>query len=287
MRVIETVNDMARWPRTNDIVLVPTMGALHEGHRELIRTGKTLTREKGTLIVSIYVNPTQFNDKEDLKSYPKTFEQDYELCKEEGVDLIFYPSDSEMYSGIESVSVTEKKIAQHLCGAARKSHFDGVCTVVTKLFNIINPTAAVFGKKDYQQLSIIKQLVGNLCFPIEIIEAETVREQDGLAISSRNQFLNTEERKQSPAIHEALVAMTLSAEKQCLELIKLGKSIIETKAPLSKIDYLEIVDRQTMEPIQTIDRAALAAVAVFLGNTRLIDNIEINYLSENSANLQR
>ncbi len=186
-----------------------------------------------------------------------------------------------MYSGKESVSVNEKKIAQHLCGATRQSHFDGVCTVVTKLFNIINPTTAIFGKKDYQQLSIIKQLVNDLNFPIEIIGAETIREQDGLAISSRNQFLSSEERKQSPTIHEALVAMTLSKEKQCSELIKLGKSIIETKAPLSKIDYLEIVDRQTMEPIQTIDRPALAAVAVFLGNTRLIDNIEINSLSEN------
>ena len=272
------MDEMARWPRTSDVVLVPTMGALHEGHRELIKTGKTLAKKEGTLIVSIYVNPAQFNDKEDLKSYPKTFEQDYELCREQGVDLIFYPSDSEMYSGRESVSVTEKKLTQYLCGATRQGHFDGVCTVVTKLFNIIKPTAALFGKKDYQQLSIIKQLVSDLNFSIEIIGAETIREQDGLAISSRNRFLSTEERKQSPAIHEALVEMTLSAEKQCSELITLGKSIIESEAPLSKIDYLEIVDRQTMEPIQTIDRPALAAVAIFLGNTRLIDNIEINSL---------
>ena len=278
MRVIETVNEMARWPMTADVVLVPTLGALHEGHRELIRTGKTLAKEEGTLIVSIYVNPTQFNDTEDLKSYPKTFEQDYELCREEGVDLIFYPSDSEMYSGRESVSVTEKKLTQHLCGATRQGHFDGVCSVVTKLFNIIKPTTAVFGKKDYQQLAIIKQLVSDLNFSIEIIGAETTREQDGLAISSRNRFLSTEERKQSSAIHEALVAMTLNPEKQCSELITLGKSIIESEAPLSRIDYLEIVDRQTMEPIQTIDRPALAAVAIFLGNTRLIDNIEINSL---------
>ena len=278
MRVIETVNEMARWPMTGDVVLVPSMGALHEGHRELIRTGKTLAKEEGTLIVSIYVNPTQFNNTEDLKSYPKTFEQDYELCREEGVDLIFYPSDSEMYSGRESVSVTEKKLTQHLCGATRQGHFDGVCSVVTKLFNIIKPTTAVFGKKDYQQLAIIKQLVSDLNFSIEIIGAETTREQDGLAISSRNRFLSTEERKQSSAIHEALVAMTLNPEKQCSELITLGKSIIESEAPLSRIDYLEIVDRQTMEPIQTIDRPALAAVAIFLGNTRLIDNIEINSL---------
>ncbi|MED6299495.1 MAG: pantoate--beta-alanine ligase [Verrucomicrobiota bacterium] len=278
MRVIEKVNEMARWPMTSDVILVPTMGALHVGHRELIRTGKNLAKEEGTLIVSIYVNPTQFNDTEDLKSYPKTFEQDCELCREEGVDLIFYPSDSEMYSGKESVSVTEKKLTQHLCGATRRGHFDGVCTVVTKLFNIIKPTTAVFGKKDYQQLAIIKQLVSDLNFSIEIIGAEIVREQDGLAISSRNRFLSTEERKQSPAIHEALVAMTLNPKKQCSELIALGKSIIESEAPLSRIDYMEIVDRQTMEPIQTIDRPALAAVAIFLGNTRLIDNIEINSL---------
>ena len=272
------MNEMARWPRIGDIILVPTMGALHVGHRELIKTGKTLAKEEGTLIVSIYVNPTQFNDAEDLKSYPKTFEQDYELCREEGVDLIFYPSDSEMYSGRESVSVTEKKLTQHLCGATRQGHFDGVCTVVTKLFNIIKPTTAVFGKKDYQQLAIIKQLVSDLNFSIEIIGAEIVREQDGLAISSRNRFLSTEERKQSLAIHEALVAMALNPKKQCSELIALGKSIIESEAPLSRIDYMEIVDRQTMEPIQTIDRPALAAVAIFLGNTRLIDNIEINSL---------
>lgn len=272
------MNEMARWPMTSDVILVPTMGALHVGHRELIRTGKNLAKEEGTLIVSIYVNPTQFNDTEDLKSYPKTFEQDCELCREEGVDLIFYPSDSEMYSGKESVSVTEKKLTQHLCGATRRGHFDGVCTVVTKLFNIIKPTTAVFGKKDYQQLAIIKQLVSDLNFSIEIIGAEIVREQDGLAISSRNRFLSTEERKQSSAIHEALVAMTLNPKKQCSELIALGKSIIESEAPLSRIDYMEIVDRQTMEPIQTIDRPALAAVAIFLGNTRLIDNIEINSL---------
>ena len=272
------MNEMARWPMTSDVILVPTMGALHVGHRELIRTGKNLAKEEGTLIVSIYVNPTQFNDTEDLKSYPKTFEQDCELCREEGVDLIFYPSDSEMYSGKEFVSVTEKKLTQYLCGATRRGHFDGVCTVVTKLFNIIKPTTAVFGKKDYQQLAIIKQLVSDLNFSIEIIGAEIVREQDGLAISSRNRFLSTEERKQSSAIHEALVAMTLNPKKQCSELIALGKSIIESEAPLSRIDYMEIVDRQTMEPVQTIDRPALAAVAIFLGNTRLIDNIEINSL---------
>ena len=278
MKVIETVNEMARWPRTGNIVLVPTMGALHEGHRKLIKTGKALTQGEGNLIVSIYVNPTQFNDKEDFKAYPKTFEQDYEMCKEEEVDLIFCPSDNEMYSERESVSVIEKRLARHLCGSTRQGHFDGVCTVVTKLFNIIRPTTAVFGKKDYQQLAIIKQLVSDLNFSIEILGAETIREQNGLAISSRNRFLNTEERKQCHAIHKALVEMDLSNEKQCSELITLGKSIIKSEAPLGRLDYLEIVDRQTMEPIQTIDRPALAAMAIFFGNTRLIDNIEINSL---------
>ncbi|MEE2808049.1 MAG: pantoate--beta-alanine ligase [Verrucomicrobiota bacterium] len=278
MRVIETVNEMAKWPRKNDIVLVPTMGALHEGHRELIRAGKNLTREEGNLIVSIYVNPTQFNDKEDFKSYPKTFEQDYKMCTEEGVDLIFYPSDSEMYSGKETVSVTENKLTKHLCGATRSGHFEGVCNVVTKLFNIIKPTAAVFGKKDYQQLAIIKQLVSDLNFSIKIIEAETIREQDGLAVSSRNQFLNRKEREQSNAIHKALIAMNSSTEKQSSDLISLSKSIIESEAPLGRIDYLEIVDRKTLEPIQKIDRPALAAIAIFFSKTRLIDNIEINSL---------
>lgn len=278
MRVIETVNEMAKWPKTNDIVLVPTMGALHEGHRELIRAGKNLTGDEGTLIVSIYVNPTQFNDKKDFKSYPKTFDQDYKLCEKEGVDLIFSPSDSEMYSGKETFSVTQNKLMKYLCGASRSGHFEGVCTVVTKLFNIIKPTSAIFGKKDYQQLAIIKKLVTDLNFPIKIIEAETVREQDGLAVSSRNRFLNTEERKQSNAIHKALTAMSSSTERRVSELIALSRSIIESEAPLGTIDYLEIVDRKTLEPIQKIDRPALAAIAIFFSKTRLIDNIEINSL---------
>ena len=278
MRVIETVNEMVKWPRTNDTVLVPTMGALHEGHRELIRAGKNLTGEEGTLIVSIYVNPTQFNDKKDFKSYPKTFDQDYKICEEEGVDLIFHPSDSEMYSGKETVSVTENKLTKYLCGASRSGHFEGVCTVVTKLFNIIKPATAVFGKKDYQQLAIIKKLVTDLNFSIKIIEAETVREQDGLAISSRNKFLNAEERKQSNTIYKALTAMRSSTERQASELIALSRSIIESEAPLGTIDYLEIVDRKTLEPIQKIDRPSLAAIAIFFSKTRLIDNIEINSL---------
>ncbi|MED5471822.1 MAG: pantoate--beta-alanine ligase [Verrucomicrobiota bacterium] len=278
MRVIETVNEMVKWPMANDTVLVPTMGALHEGHRELIRAGKNLTGEEGTLIVSIYVNPTQFNDKKDFKSYPKTFDQDCKICEEEGVDLIFHPSDSEMYSGKETVSVTESKLTKYLCGASRSGHFEGVCTVVTKLFNIIKPATAVFGKKDYQQLAIIKKLVTDLNFSIKIIEAETVREQDGLAISSRNKFLNAEERKQSNTIYKALTAMRSSTERQASELIALSRSIIESEAPLGTIDYLEIVDRNTLKPIQKIDRPSLAAIAIFFSKTRLIDNIEINSL---------
>ncbi|MEE2966553.1 MAG: pantoate--beta-alanine ligase [Verrucomicrobiota bacterium] len=278
MRVIETVNEMVKWPMANDTVLVPTMGALHEGHRELIRAGKNLTGEEGTLIVSIYVNPTQFNDKKDFKSYPKTFDQDYKICEEEGVDLIFHPSDSEMYSGKETVSVTESKLTKYLCGASRSGHFEGVCTVVTKLFNIIKPATAVFGKKDYQQLAIIKKLVTDLNFSIKIIEAETVREQDGLAISSRNKFLNAEERKQSNTIYKALTAMRSSTERQASELIALSRSIIESEAPLGTIDYLEIVDRNTLKPIQKIDRPSLAAIAILFSKTRLIDNIEINSL---------
>lgn len=272
------MNEMVKWPMANDTVLVPTMGALHEGHRELIRAGKNLTGEEGTLIVSIYVNPTQFNDKKDFKSYPKTFDQDYKICEEEGVDLIFHPSDSEMYSGKETVSVTESKLTKYLCGASRSGHFEGVCTVVTKLFNIIKPATAVFGKKDYQQLAIIKKLVTDLNFSIKIIEAETVREQDGLAISSRNKFLNAEERKQSNTIYKALTAMSSSTERQASELIALSRSIIESEAPLGTIDYLEIVDRKTLEPIQKIDRPSLAAIAIFFSKTRLIDNIEINSL---------
>lgn len=252
------------------------MGALHDGHRELIRLGRELAKDEGSLIVSIFVNPTQFGPEEDFESYPDTFSDDCQLCEDEGVDILFHPSNSDMYQETASILITEKNLTQYLCGPSRPGHFEGVCIVVTKLFNITQPTMAVFGKKDYQQLAVIRQLVRNLNFPIEIIGAETIREEDGLAISSRNRFLNEEERSQAPAIRKALLAMSENNAKESTLRLKLGKSIIASESPLSRIDYLEIVDRQTMQKIKIIDRPALAAAAVFLGKTRIIDNIEIN-----------
>ena len=259
------------------VILVPTMGALHDGHRKLIREGNAIKGNKGTLIVSIYLNPIQFNDPKDLDKYPRTFDTDYKVCEEEGVDLIFAPSDAEMYLNSSSVKVSENKIARELCGSKRPGHFDGVCTVVTKLFNLIKPKIAIFGKKDYQQLSIIQQLVTDLNYSIEIIAIETQREQSGLAMSSRNEQLNEIEKEKSSVIYEALEAMAKSGESKSKNLIRLGKSIIEKESQIIEIDYLEVVDRSNMASLEIIDRPALVAIAVFIGKTRLIDNIEINF----------
>ena len=253
------------------------MGALHDGHRKLIREGNAIKGNKGTLIVSIYLNPIQFNDPKDLDKYPRTFDTDYEVCEEEGVDLIFAPSDVEMYPSSSSIKVIENKLARELCGSKRPGHFDGVCTVVTKLFNLVKPKIAIFGKKDYQQLSIIRQLVIDLNYSIEIIAIETQREQSGLAMSSRNEQLNETEKEKSSVIYKALKAMAKSGESESKNLIILGKSIIEKESQIIEIDYLEVVDRSNMAKLEIIDRPALVAIAVFIGKTRLIDNIEINF----------
>lgn len=253
------------------------MGALHDGHLKLIREGNAIKSNKGTLVVSIYINPIQFNDSKDLDKYPRTLDTDYKTCEEEGVDLIFAPSDSEMYPNQSSIRVIEKNIAKELCGLKRPGHFDGVCTVVTKLFNLIKPEIAIFGKKDYQQLSIIRQLVIDLNYSIEIIAIETQREQNGLAMSSRNEQLDEIEKEKASIIYKALEAMAKSGESQSANLIKLGKSIIEKESQIIKIDYIEVVDRSNLKKLKVIDRPALAAIAVFIGKTRLIDNIEIDF----------
>ena len=277
MQVIRTIKELSVLEKSKTIVLVPTMGALHEGHRKLIQEGSTLKTDNVTLIVSIYINPIQFNDAVDLEKYPRTIDEDYKMCEEEGVDIIFMPSDSEMYPSRPSVNVTETSLSKGLCGSKRPGHFDGVCTVVTKLFNLIKPNYAVFGKKDYQQLSVIRQLVKDLNYDIKIVAVDTQREVNGLAISSRNQQLTTKEKEKSAVIYKALNAMAKSSRTVSSEIIDLGKSILEEESKCIHIDYIEIVDRTNLNKLEIIDRPALAAIAVKVGKTRLIDNIEIDF----------
>jgi pantoate--beta-alanine ligase len=277
MQVIRTIKELSVLEKSKTVVLVPTMGALHEGHRKLIQEGSTLKTDNVTLVVSIYINPIQFNDAVDLEKYPRTIDEDYKMCEEEGVDIIFMPSDSEMYPSRPSVNVTETSLSKGLCGSKRPGHFDGVCTVVTKLFNLIKPNYAVFGKKDYQQLSVIRQLVKDLNYDIKIVAVDTQREVNGLAISSRNQQLTTKEKEKSAVIYKALNAMAKSSRTVSSEIIDLGKSILEEESKCIHIDYIEIVDRTNLNKLEIIDRPALAAIAVKVGKTRLIDNIEIDF----------
>ena len=277
MKIIRTIKELSILEKSKPVILVPTMGALHDGHRKLIKEGKSLSSNSGTLVVSIYVNPIQFNNEEDLENYPRTFNEDSKVCEEEGVDIIFLPTDSEMYPDQPLTKVTENTLSKELCGLKRPGHFDGVCTVVTKLFNIIKPHTAVFGKKDYQQLSIIKQLVNDLNYAIEILPVETHREPNGLAMSSRNHHLNLEEKEKAGTIYKALCAMAESEKTVSQEIIALGRSIIEKESQTIKIEYIEIVDRTRLDKLDIIDKPALAAIAVIVGKTRLIDNIEIDF----------
>jgi len=275
MTVIEDIAEMQRWHDAQPIVLVPTMGALHSGHGQLIRHGRELAGDGGSLVVSIFVNPTQFGPGEDFDAYPRAFDDDCTLCKEAGANLVFHPSADQMYHGDASITVAENSLTETLCGPSRPGHFDGVCTVVAKLFNIVRPDIAVFGKKDYQQLAVLRRMGRDLNFPIDIVGAETVREDGGLAMSSRNRYLSSEERNQAPAIRKALLAMAESNELGAPARIEIGREILAKEAPLGKIDYLEIVDRETMGKVERITRPALAAAAVFFDGARLIDNIEI------------
>lgn len=247
------------------------MGALHEGHLALVRRARKLAGKEGLVVVSIFVNPTQFGPKEDFSKYPRPFEKDVRLCKQSGVDLIFNPSPGDMYGDDYSVYINEEALGEVLCGRSRPGHFRGVCTVVAKLFHIIGPDIAVFGKKDFQQLAIIRRMVRDLNFPVKIDGLGTVRESDGLALSSRNQYLNDEERTQAPVIRRALLAASKNLRKARETAIK----IINT-SPIAKIDYLEVLDAETLQPLSSTSRCAVIAAAVFFGKTRLIDNITVS-----------
>lgn len=274
MKIISTIAELRaqRRPAGTRRVLVPTMGALHAGHLSLIRLARKSAGARGEVAVSIFVNPLQFEPGSDFSRYPRPESADEKLCREEGVDLIFRPAPNEMYLEDRSTFVEETTLSERLCGGSRPGHFRGVCTVVTKLFHLLAPDAAVFGEKDFQQLAVIRRMVRDLDFPIEILAGPTVREADGLALSSRNQYLTPEERAQAPIIRQALLEAAQSEETGARKLATTVRERIES-TPLARIDYVEIVDADDLQPRLTIDPRSLLAVAVFFGKTRLIDNI--------------
>ncbi len=253
------------------IGLVPTMGYLHEGHLSLVK----IARERSDLVVvSIFVNPTQFGPKEDLGAYPRDFDRDEKLCKEEGVDIIFYPPAEDMYAADTSVYVNDDQLTKGLCGATRPGHFRGVLTVVAKLFNIVLPDVAVFGQKDAQQLRVIQQMTRDLNFPVEIVPGPIVREADGLAMSSRNTYLLPEEREDVLCLRSALdLAEKLYVEGEhnaaCIREAMLDQLSAVQRA---EVDYVEIVDWQSLKPVEQLQGPALVALAVKVGKPRLIDN---------------
>ena len=255
-------------------VLVPTMGALHKAHGELIRVAREVAEKDGEVAVSVFVNPLQFEPGSDYERYPRPEKADEGFCRGAGVDVLFRPSVDEVYLRDRSTFVEETTLSRTLEGKSRPGHFRGVCTIVAKLFNILAPDAAVFGEKDFQQLAILRRMVRDLNFKIDIIGVPTVREADGLACSSRNQYLNADERKQATVLHKALLAAANAGKKSAEEIIDLVKKLIG-EAPLARIDYIDLVDAENLQPIGVVRPNSLVAVAVFFGKTRLIDNIRI------------
>ncbi len=257
------------------IGFVPTMGYLHEGHLTLIDIAR---QHSDFVVVSIFVNPTQFGPTEDFAKYPRDFERDCQLCESRQADLIFAPEVTEMYSEPSLMMFQIEKLADHLCGAVRPRHFNGVVLVVSKLFNIVQPDIALFGQKDAQQLIIIKRLVQDLNFPVSIIAAPTVREPDGLAMSSRNVYLNSEQRTQSTVLYKSLQkakALIEFGERDAKRIVSEVQKLIAT-ASEAKIDYIEIVRVSDLQPIEKLDGLVLIALAVYFGKARLIDNIVLN-----------
>jgi len=253
---------------------VPTMGFLHEGHLALVKRAKA---ENSTVIVSIYVNPAQFGPREDFGSYPRDLNRDLGLLQGEGVDIVFVPADDEMYPPEFSSWVDVGKVTERLEGASRPGHFRGVATVVAKLFNIVQPSRAYFGQKDAQQVVVIRRMVADLNMGIEIAAVPTVREGDGLAMSSRNIYLSLEERQAATILFKALTLarqLGRSGEKDAEKIRRQMTALIQ-KEPLARIDYVSIADAKTLEELNLLDRPALASLAVRIGKTRLIDNMPL------------
>jgi len=253
---------------------VPTMGGLHAGHLSLIRRCR---QECDFAVVTLFVNPTQFAPGEDLDNYPRSFEADAKMCREIGVDLIFAPDNRQMYPGENLTWVNVEKISSGLCGASRPHHFRGVCTVVAKLFHIVTPDIAYFGQKDAQQLSLIRRMVADLNFSVEIRSCPTVRDKDGLALSSRNQYLTAQERQQAVCLYRALNharEIIASGAQNAAAVIAAMTEIVEQSSH-ARIDYISIVDNELLQPVELINRPVLVALAIHFGSTRLIDNIVV------------
>jgi len=276
MKLIETIDAMQRLCEElrlsgKTIALVPTMGFFHEGHLELMRVGRRLS---DILAISIFVNPTQFAPNEDFQAYPRDMEGDLAGAMDAGVDLVFAPSVDEMYPDGHQTRISVERVAKHLCGLSRPGHFDGVTTVVAKLFNIAKPHLALFGKKDYQQLTVVKRMVKDLDMDIQIIGVPTVREPDGLAMSSRNTYLNLEERKSALCLKKSLdlsKGMFEQGEKDA-QRIKQAVERLILSHPFTEIDYVNICDPASLEDVDRIEEKALLALAVKVGRARLIDN---------------
>ncbi len=272
VEILTTVAAAQSQAKSKPRVLVPTMGALHKAHGELTKVARERAGADGEVAVSIFVNPLQFEPRSDYERYPRPEKADEDFCRDAGVDLLFRPSIEEMYFDDRSTFVEEISLSSVLEGKSRPGHFRGVCTVVAKLFNVLTPDAAVFGEKDFQQLAIVRRMVRDLNFNIDIIAVPTVREEDGLACSSRNQYLNLEERKQATVLHKALLAAANASEKSARDIVDLARKMIGA-APLAQIDYVELVDAETLQPVEMVRPNSLFALAVFFGKTRLIDNI--------------
>ncbi|MBM4275005.1 MAG: pantoate--beta-alanine ligase [Deltaproteobacteria bacterium] len=270
------MQDLAlRWREEGrKIVLVPTMGFFHQGHLSLMEHGRTLGDR---LVVSLFVNPAQFGPTEDLQRYPRDLDRDAALAREKGVDVLFTPTPEQMYPEGYQTYVEVEKLSQGLCGASRPGHFRGVATVVLKLFNLVQPHAAIFGEKDYQQLMVIRRLTADLNLPIGIVGCPIVREPDGLAMSSRNTYLSPEERAAALSLSYALKGaqkLAAAGEKSGEKILELVRKIIP-RVPHTRIDYLALVHPETLEEVETLQGEARLALAVWVGDTRLIDNASI------------
>jgi pantoate--beta-alanine ligase len=272
MKILKTVAEVREAYSPEEVGLVPTMGYLHEGHLSLIAKAR---RENRLVVASIFVNPTQFGPSEDYAAYPRDLARDAKLAQEAGCDFIFAPSPQEMYASNFSTYVNVEGITQKLCGISRPSHFRGVATVVSKLFNIIRPTRAYFGQKDAQQALVLRRMVADLNFPLEIRTAPTVREADGLARSSRNTYLNAEERRAAPALYRSLLAAKAAfaqGERRAEKLLAAAQDVLALE-PRVQIEYLSLVDPLTLEDVSAVEKQALLALAAKCGQVRLIDNV--------------
>src|SRR2546430_6569449 len=285
MRIVTSVSTMQRvalrWKRRGtSIGFVPTMGYLHEGHISLVKKARQSVGKRGVVMVSIYVNPTQFAPTEDLANYPRDLPRDKKLCRDAGVDVLFVPGDKQMYSSREdakfSTYVVEESLSRGMEGESRPTHFRGVTTVVAKLLNIVLPDVAVFGAKDFQQAAVVKRMARDLHFPVKIVVAPTVRAADGLALSSRNKYLSAEEREQAVALWQAiqLARQAVRTSKEAIPSSRLKaelKWLIETR-PAARVDYIEFFDPQTLQPAANVQPGAHIALAVFVGKTRVVGN---------------